>query len=250
MVKKLIIGNWKMNPQSLKEAEILFRDINKIAKDSKGASIVVCPPFPFLSIYNKQKYKKIVLGSQDVSIEEVGSHTGEVSAKMLASSGVSYVIVGHSERRSIGETNNIINKKLTNILKAKMSPILCVGEITRDNNGEYLKFIKDQIQESLVNISKAQLGNIIIAYEPIWAIGANAEREATAEEFIEIKIFIRKVISDIYGAKTAHNTKVLYGGSVNPKNSKEFLHHGGADGLLVGRDSLVVRKLNLIIKSI
>ena len=249
-MKKLIVGNWKMNPQIMKEAEILFKSINKISKESKSAEVVICPPFTFLSAHKTTKSKKIILGAQDVSKEDQGAFTGDVSAKMLSSIGVRSVIVGHSERRNGGDTNDIVNSKLVNSLKAKLMPILCVGESDRDHGGEYLAFIKTELVECLRNVSKPQMKNIAIAYEPIWAIGSGATREATSDEFIEVKIYIRKVISDIYDAKTAHNTRILYGGSVHPENSGEFLHHGGADGLLVGRDSLNARKLELIIKSV
>ena len=248
-MKKLIVGNWKMNPPTFKEAEILFRNITATI-NKKNADIVICPPFSFLTIGHKQKSKKVLLGSQDVSSIDGGSHTGEVSAKMLASLGVSYVIVGHSERRSQGETNDLINNKITQVLKNKMSPILCLGEKVRDHSGDYLKFIKTQLDESLTNISKSQFANIVISYEPIWAIGSASDREATVEEFIEVKIFIKKVLSDLYDSKTAHNARILYGGSVNSKNAKGFLYQGGADGLLVGRDSLTPKKFDLILKSI
>lgn len=248
MTKKLIVGNWKMNPQSVKEAEILFKSLIKI-DSSKNASIVVCPPHPYLSLSSKYKTKRVIFGAQDVSIEEMGSHTGEVGASMLKSMGATYVIVGHSERRKVGDTDTIVNTKILNILKNKMIPIVCVGEQVRDSGGDYLSFIKNQLHLAFANISKSQLKNIVIAYEPIWAIGKDSTREATAEEFIEVKIFIRKIISDMYSASIAHNMTILYGGSVNPKNAGEFLHHGGADGLLVGRDSLVPKKFELIIKS-
>ncbi|MDE2030775.1 MAG: triose-phosphate isomerase [Patescibacteria group bacterium] len=247
-MKKLIIGNWKMNPQSKKEAEIIFKGIVSTAQKQKNADVVICPPYPFLSIFQKTKFSKISIGAQDVSVEQSGPYTGEVSTKMLTSVGVSYVIVGHSERRAMGDTNQIVNKKIINALKAKIIPILCIGERHRDSSGEYLKFIKHQLHECLANIPKPQVSKIIIAYEPIWAIGEKAQREATPEEFTEIKIFIRKIIFDIYNSKLAHNVMVLYGGSVHPENSAEFLVD--ADGLLVGRDSLIPKKFDLIIKSV
>jgi len=237
-----------MNPQSVKEAEILFKQVVKI-NPGKNASIVVCPPYPYLSLHSKYKTKRVILGAQDVSIEEMGSHTGEVGASMLKSMGATYVIVGHSERRKAGDTDRIVNTKILNTLKYKMTPIVCVGEHVRDNGGDYLLFIKNQLHQAFANISKSQVKNIVIAYEPIWAIGKDSVREATAEEFIEVKIFIRKIISDMYSASIAHNIAILYGGSVNPKNASGFLHHGGADGFLIGRDSLVPKKFELIIKS-
>jgi len=246
---KIVVANWKENPQSQKEAEILFNKTSIEAKNTKNLKIIVCPPFPFLFIFGKNriKNKKIALGAQNVSKEIEGSYTGEVSPMMLVSMGANFVIIGHSECRSQGETNKIINEKILNLLKFKLSPILCVGESVRDRDGAYLSFVEEQIKNCLDKVPKAQMKNIIIAYEPIWAIGANAEREARVEEFIEMKIFIKKVISDIYDSKIAHSVPILYGGSVNWANAKSFVEEGGADGLLVGRDSLNPKKFSAIL---
>lgn len=246
-INKLIIANWKMNPQSKKEAEIIFNKISVFLKNIKRVEVVICPPFPFLFIKEKVKNKKLYLGSQDVFFEKDGSYTGEVSTSMLKNFGVSYVIVGHSERRVLGDTNQIINKKIIATLKSKMSPIFCVGENKRDANGFYLSFIKQQLIEGLEGVSKLQMKNIVIAYEPVWAIGSNAERVATPTEFIEIRIFIKKVISDLYGVKIANDIRIIYGGSVNNINAGSFIKEGGADGLLVGRDSLNIKKFSEII---
>ena len=244
---KLIIGNWKMNPQSRKEVEIIFNGISKSIKNLKNIEIVICPPFPFFFIKDKIKNKKIKLGSQDVFYEKEGSYTGEISTSMLSSFGVEYVIIGHSERRALGDTDNIINKKILSTLKAKMTPIFCIGEKDRDSNGFYLSFIKEQLIEGLASITKLQMKNIIIAYEPVWAIGSEALREATPAEFTEIRIFIKKIIADLYDMKTANEIKIIYGGSVNPINARFFLEEGSADGLLVGRDSLNPKKFCSII---
>jgi triosephosphate isomerase len=242
MSKKLIVGNWKMNPQSIKDAEALFKGVALSAKDAKNADIVVCPPYPFLSDYKKLKTKKIKLGAQDVSEEKEGAFTGQISASMLASIGVSYVIVGHSERRLRGETNEMVNKKIIQTLKAKLVPIVCVGESVRDTKGDYLNFIRQQLRECLASLSKAQMKNIHIAYEPIWAISSNNGRQAVPEEFTEVRIFIRKVLSEIFDSKIAHSTLILYGGSVGPDDAGSFLIEGQADGLLVGRNSLSAKK--------
>jgi len=247
---KIVVANWKMNPQSQREAEVLFKETLFLANSVKKAKIIICPPFPYLFICGKLKNRKVFLGAQNTSKEEGGSHTGEVSPKMLSSMGVSFSIVGHGEERSRGETNKLINEKILNLLKFKLSPILCVGESIRDKEGMYLSFVEGQIRECLSGVPKAQMKNIIIAYEPIWAIGASATREATCEEFMEMKIFIKKVISDIYDAKIAHSIPILYGGSVNSQNAHIFMSDGCADGLLVGRDSLQPKKFGAILSSI
>ena len=246
-INKIIVANWKMNPQSKKEAEIIFRGISTSIKNLKSVDIVVCPPFPFIYIKEKIKNKSIKLGSQDIFYEKEGSFTGEVSASMLKNMGVEYVIVGHSERRAIGDTNNIVNKKILTAIKSRITPIFCIGESKRDTNGFYLSFIKEQLIEGLAEVTKAQVKNIVIAYEPIWAIGSHAVREAIPPEFTEIRIYIKKIISDMYDIKTANESRIIYGGSVNPFNAEPFIKEGGALGLLVGRDSLSPKKFSAII---
>ncbi|HLP86464.1 MAG TPA: triose-phosphate isomerase [Candidatus Paceibacterota bacterium] len=248
-MSKIIIANWKMNPQSPKEAEKLFSSVKKEAKNVKNTKIIVCPPFLFLHLFKKFKHKNISLGAQNVAKETEGSFTGEISSKMLSSMEVSHVIVGHGERRSMGETNEIINAKILNLLKFKIFPVLCVGEGNRDKEGFYLSFVADQVKDCLKGVTSSQVKNIIMAYEPLWAIGKDASREATKEEFMEMKIFIRKIISDLYGSKVAHNIPVLYGGSVNYLNAKSFIEEG-ADGLLIGRDSLNPQKFSAILNTL
>jgi len=238
-----------MNPGSKKDSELIFKAIYKDSKNIKNNKIIICPPAPFLFIASKFKNKNIFLGSQNVSSCAEGSYTGEVSPRMLLSMGVKYSIVGHSERRKMGEGNAFLNEKVLNLLKNKISPILCVGENKRDHDGFYLSFVGDQLKECLSSVPKAQMKNIIIAYEPVWAIGKDATREATKDEFIEMKIFIKKVISDMYGEKIAHSIPILYGGSVNKDNASIFIKEGGADGLLVGRDSLNTKKFSAIINA-
>lgn len=249
-MSKIVVANWKMNPQSQKESETLFGSTVKEFNKVKNIKLIICPPFPFLLAFKKIKRKNILLGAQDVSRDIEGSHTGEVSPRMIKSIGVSQVIVGHGECRSRGETNKIVNEKIISLLKFNLAPILCVGESKRDRDGFYLSFVGDQIRESLNNIPRSQLKNITIAYEPIWAIGKDATREATKEEFIEMKIFIKKVLSDIYDAKVAHDIPILYGGSVSPQNAGSFVIEGEADGLLVGRDSLNPKKFGAILNAL
>ena len=248
MSKKIIIANWKMNPVSFKEAEKLFKNINKSFSGLKKTDIVVCSPDIYLAKLKKLA-KKITLGGQNIFYEESGAYTGEISAEMLYDTGAKYVILGHSERRNIfGESNEDINKKIKAALPAGLVPVLCVGEKERNENHEYLNFVKEQIESAFKNIVKASISKIIVAYEPVWAIGKNAVREATAEEFLEISIFIRKVLSDKFGAQDASKVKIIYGGSVSSKNAEAFLEIGQADGFLVGRASLDANKFGEIIK--
>jgi len=246
---KIIIANWKMNPKSIKEARGILKETLKEIKQTKGIEVVICLPFPFLSIVNGLKSKKITFGAQNIFPEPKGAFTGEVSLPMIQSLGAKYVILGHSERRKLGETNKIINKKVLATLKAKLTPILCIGESKRDEDGFYLAFLKHQLIECLTHVPRTQIKNIIIAYEPLWAIGGKARHIATEDEFTEIQIFIKKVISDLYDIKIASSIRVAYGGSVHPLNADNFIL-GGADGLLIGRDSLKPKKFGKIIRSI
>ncbi len=250
MSKKLIVANWKMNPQTPSEAEKIFLGIAEIAKNSKNTEVVVCAPFVFLPFLKKKNNKKIVLGAQNVYAELEGAYTGEISPKMLSSLGVKYVIIGHSERRAEGEKNEFIAKKVKQSLKCGLTPIICVGERERDHGHLYLGVVKHQVEEALSLIPKANIKNVVIAYEPVWAIGKNALRAATAEESMEMSIFIKKTLADMVGPQMAHSVRVLYGASVDPKNTSDFILHGGVDGLLVGRDSLNPKKFDMIINSV
>ncbi len=249
MSKRLIIANWKMNPVSLREAEYLFKEFKKVTIKSKNIHTILCVPFPYL--YPLKKLKTILrflLGAQNVFKDVDGAYTGEVSPLMIADSGANFCIVGHSERRAMGETDVDINQKIKLLLKNKISPILCVGERERDGKHTYFDFVKRQIVEDLKNVQKNLLKNIVIAYEPVWAIGKDATREATPVEVNEMTIFIRKCISDISSSSIAHDIKVIYGGSVTKNNVSDFIEYGGVDGFLVGRASLSVRDFIKIIQ--
>ncbi|MFH1608748.1 MAG: triose-phosphate isomerase [Patescibacteria group bacterium] len=247
MSKKIIIGNWKMNPVSYKQAEKLFIVTAKSVLKIKKTDILICPPVLFLDKLKKFS-RKLNLGVQNIFYEESGAYTGEISADMAYDIGARYVILGHSERRAIfGETNEDINKKIKSALFAGLVPVVCVGEKERDENHLYLGFIKEQLEICFKNILKSSLSKIIIAYEPVWAIGKNATREASPEEFNEISIFIKKVLSDKFGVDFVSKMRIIYGGSAHPKNILSFLQEGHADGFLVGRDSLDAGKFSEII---
>ena len=247
MSKKIIIGNWKMNPSTLKEAEDLFSGVVKGISSIKKTEIVICPPFLYLEKL-KRISKKIILGAQDVFWEEAGAFTGEVSGGMLYNVGARYVILGHSERRALGETNALVNKKIKASLSAGLIPILCIGENVRDENHHYFNLVKTQIEECLDGIKKALISKIIIAYEPIWAISSTVNRQdATAGDCLEMIIFIRKILSDKFGSD-AGKMKIIYGGSVNEKDASDFLKNGSIDGLLPGKASLDSKKFIEIVK--
>lgn len=247
MQKKLVIGNWKMNPQSAAEAKKIFSAIAAKVEQFNKVTTVIAPPALYAGILPK----KIGMTpcAQNLFWEEEGAYTGELSGGMLAKAGFKYVIVGHSERRAMGETSEMANKKVKAALKAGLKPILCVGESTRDDSVGYHNFIKEEITKSLAGVKKTHLASVIIAYEPIWAIGKNATREATPAESHEMSIFIKKVLSDMFGAEAAKTVMIVYGGSVNSKNAESFLADGNVDGILVGRESLNPQKFIQILYS-
>ena len=247
--KKIIVANWKMNPPSIKEADSIFTQIKKTASILRNVNTVICPPFVYLRELGKKiSGHRCVLGAQNVFYEITGAYTGEISIKMLASLGVKYVIVGHSERRALGETNNDINKKISIAVKNGLVPILCIGEKERDSDAKYLSCIKIQIKEAFKNIPKSKISNTIIAYEPVWAIGSDGSKADTPENIFETILFIRKIISEIATNSIAFEMPILYGGSVNKKNAKQFLEKGGVQGLLVGGASLSGNHFSAILK--
>lgn len=248
MIKRIIVGNWKMNPLTLKEAEKLFSGVAKDVSRVKKTDIVICSPFIYLDKLTKIRTSKIKLGAQDAFPGDVGAFTGEISTEMLYNAGARYVILGHSERRALGENNNDINKKIKFSLAAGLRPILCVGESVRDESHGYFNLVKIQLEECLAGISKNSISKIIIAYEPIWAISSTPNRkDATSDDSREMAIFIRKILSDKFG-KDVIQMRIIYGGSVNEKDALEFLKNGGVEGLLAGRASLNAKKFTGIVK--
>lgn len=245
MALKIIIANWKMNPLTIKEVEVFLKNFKLF--NFRNVEVIICPPFPFLYLFGKTKSKKIKLGAQNISSEISGAYTGEVSASMVSNLKASHVILGHSECRARGETDQDINKKILIALKYNLTSILCLGEKERDERGDFLSFVESQLKNCLLGVPKNKINQIIFAYEPIWAIGKDSKREATVEEFIEMKIFIKKIISNLYDVKTAEQIKIIYGGSVSPENAQIFVKEGKADGLLVGRDSLNIERFKQII---
>ena len=235
--KKLVIGNWKMNPETFEDAKRIARKTRTSALGLKRTEVVACPPFPFIPAAKfKLQPSSFHLGAQSASIDENGAHTGEVSAKMLASLGVEYVIAGHSEERAAGDTDETVSKRIARTLEAGLVPVVCVGEKTREESGAHLDFLKRQITGTLAGISASNARKIILAYEPVWAIGAKEAMKP--EDVYEMSLFVKKAFADMFGPEAGLRVRVLYGGSVNFKNAPEIMTVGKVDGLLVGRESV------------
>ena len=246
--QKLIIANWKMNPSTLEEAKQLFKLTADLAKNSPDAEVVICPPFIYLSNFQFLT-SNLQLGAQDCFWENKGAYTGEISLLMLKNLGVQYVIIGHSERReNLNETNDMINKKLKACLKSGLKAVFCVGEKERNESQSHFNFIKEEIESGLKDISWRVFKNIVIAYEPIWAISATVGASAmNPAELSTIVIFIRKVLFDLYKTKKIFDAPILYGGSVDAKNFQDFLNVEGVSGFLIGGASLNPKELSKIL---
>ncbi len=248
--KKIVAGNWKMNTL-LPEAVKLASDItNSILSDS-SIEVILCPPYPFVQAVGEllKENKHIKLGAQNCSYEEKGAYTGEVSAAMLRSCGCKYVIVGHSERRNyFNENNLVINKKIRRCLENELKAILCIGESKEEReNQTHFNVCSEQLTGALTNVKEEELSDMIIAYEPVWAIGTGLT--ASKEQAQEMHQFIREEIQKLYGEKAANNIPILYGGSCNAENAKSLFACKDVDGGLIGGASLKANEFIQITQS-
>lgn len=247
-MKKIVIANWKMNPGTLAEAQALAAASGKSVP--RGVKLVLCPPtLFFVPLFAGSKGKKYSLGVQNIFYERSGAYTGEISAKMAYEAGARFAIVGHSERRRLGESDSEISKKVLSALKERITPILCVGEKERDHGGAYLSVLKEQVRNSLANVSKSGVKKIIVAYEPIWAIGKSAKKAMNADILHQTAILIRKILVDRFGS-AGRGVKIIYGGSVAPENAMEIVRRGEVNGLLVGHQSLKPDSFSKILKEV
>jgi triosephosphate isomerase len=244
-MKKLVVGNWKMNPVTVEEAKKIAGDVKRNIKKIRKTQVVLCPPYVYLSPLSGTPSTTLFLGSQDAFYEPIGSFTGEVSFSQLHQFKTSFVILGHSERRIRGETDELINKKVRSVVGEGMTAILCIGEKNRDHNGEYLSYIKQQIILGLKDISKKTLDHVVIAYEPVWAIGA--KEAMNARDVHEMAIFIKKVLRDLFGT-LGDGIRILYGGAVNELNCSDIIKGDFVNGFLIGRESLKAKNFVEIIK--
>lgn len=252
MRTQIVAGNWKMN-KTFEEADDLINDIVNFVKNhnQKNTAVIICPPSVYLELATDfANETNLHVGAQNLSNYESGAYTGEISAPMLESMEVDYCIIGHSERRKyFNETNEMIAEKVNMALKYNISPIFCCGELLPEREkGNHFDVVKKQLEESVFRLNKTDFGNIIIAYEPVWAIGTGVT--ATSDQAQEMHHYIRSLIKEKYDEEVAETTSILYGGSCNSKNARELFTNPDVDGGLIGGASLKSDEFIKIIQSI
>lgn len=245
----LIVANWKAYVEDFSKAKKLFELSKKIVKPST-CRVVLAPPTPFLGALALKNISEVSFAAQDISTSQGGANTGENTAEMFASVGTTYAIVGHSERRAQGDTNEIIALKIVRALASNMTPILCVGEKERDRDGRYISFVREEITTALIGLTNKERARIIIAYEPLWAIGKSVESAILPNDLAEMVLYIRKVLAELLLRKDSAQSLVLYGGSVEPGNILGLANSTGVDGFLVGHSSVDESSFKTIVQQL
>jgi triosephosphate isomerase len=250
MAKPILIANWKNHPSSLEEVKTLLKDLSKKSDLYKKVSLFIAPPLPYLTEVGSRITKYAKLGVQDINALPKGTYTGEVTTDILKSFGARLAIIGHSEQRALGVTNEMVGAKVKTALKAGMVPVVCIGESARDTEGEHFEVLREQIKATLSGLSKQSLASILLAYEPVWAIGKKGSEAISPADLNQSLLFIRKIISDLYGRKSAESVVIIYGGSVDQSNATQLVKEGGVKGFLAGRASLKAKVLESIALSL
>jgi len=233
----LIAANWKAYVEDFGKAKKLFA-VSKKLSSSTDCKIVLAPSAPYIGALALSNKSKVAFAAQDVSATEGGAKTGETTAQIYAAAGATYAIIGHSERRAVGDTDGVVATKLAHALAHNLTPILCVGEHERDHDGRYLAYIREEITSALAPLTAKERARVIVAYEPIWAIGKNAIRAIEPQDLAEMTLYIRKVLAELLPGKSTKLSLVLYGGSVDPENIRALADVSRADGFLIGRASV------------
>jgi triosephosphate isomerase len=247
--KKFIAGNWKMNKTAADGAALTKEILAAIGRET-SVDVVLCPPFTALeSVGRALEGQAVKLGAQNMNPEKNGAFTGEVSAEMLRALFVTYVILGHSERRTFfGDTDAFVNKKTLAALANQLKPILCVGEtLAERESGSTLAVVKKQVEGGLVGVTAEQMNSVVIAYEPVWAIGTG--KVATTAQAQEVHAYIRELLTALYGAPVAQKVRILYGGSMKPSNAPELLAQKDIDGGLIGGAALEAKSFVELVKA-
>lgn len=251
MAKPILVANWKNYPKSLDETRSLLGQLSRNSRLYKNLSFFIAPPLPYFESVSLRSKNFVGLASQDVSSLWQGTHTGQVTTDILKSFGVRLSIIGHSECRALGETNELVSQKVKIALRSGIIPLVCIGEVSRDQDGEHFEFLREQLKLSLTSLNrKADIAKLVVVYEPIWAIGKSAKDTIAPADLSQGVLFIRKVLTDMFGRKLAQNIPILYGGSVEPANAGPLFYETGIKGFLVGHASLHAKSLGAIAQSL
>ena len=232
----LIVGNWKAYVESQQKAKALFATAKRLSTQH-DTEIVLAVPAPYIGLLSPTNRSRVGIAAQNISAGTGGAATGEVTAALLKELGVTYALVGHSERRALGETDAMVSEKVRHAHANKITPIVCVGERERDPDAQYLKFLRAQIHAVFEPLSQKERQNTILAYEPIWAIGKTAAEALSPSDLTEMTLYIRKVLNDYLPGRSGLKVKLLYGGSVEPSNIRSLAEGTGVDGFLPGHSS-------------
>ncbi|HYE22960.1 MAG TPA: triose-phosphate isomerase family protein [Candidatus Paceibacterota bacterium] len=243
----IIVANWKAYVDTTEKAKKLFTSAKRL---TQYADIVLAMPHPYIGMCGGSAKSKVALAAQDVSISTGGADTGEVTAGTLASLGVSYAIVGHSERRAKGETDEMVLEKVKRALAHNITPILCVGEQERDPDAKYLNTVRAQLSAVFSQLSQKERLAVVVAYEPIWAIGKTAAESIQPVDLEEMVLYIRKVLGEYLPGKSPLKVRVIYGGSAEPGNARALAGGSGIDGFLVGHASVDVPTFSALVRAV
>jgi triosephosphate isomerase len=243
---KTIVFNWKMNPKTFAEAEHIFLAVKKGASGLKHVKAIVAPPSIFLRELSRgYRGKSVSFAAQNIFWEGEGSHTGEISPVQVKDTGADYAIIGHAEQRARGVTDEEINRKVLAAIQFKLKPIVCISDTEHDSEGEYVNIVRHQIKTALKKVPPTRFRDVVVAYDPAWAIGA---QEAPGVNSIhQMTLLVRKIILEAFGRDALKHIRVLYGGAVNAKNAEGILSIPDIDGVLVGRASLDAKELHALL---
>lgn len=246
-MKAVIVANWKMHPQNRKESRRLLEQTKKLAEKHPKVSIIVAPPALYLQDLAGGRGRRVMFAAQNGHFDAEGAHTGEISMTQIKDARATHVLVGHAERRAAGETNEDTRKKVKAALTAGLTPILCIGESKREQGGEHFDVVRMQIRTGFADVPDAKISKVLVAYEPVWAIGA--VKPLSPRDMHEMSIFIRKVLVDTRG-EAGHSLKILYGGSIDEGNARGMLQGGDVCGILLGRASVSMEHFAPLLDSI
>ena len=245
----IIAANWKAYVEDIERAKKLVATAKRLARNGTH-QIILAPPSVLLGLLATGNRSAVAFSAQDISRTTGGAQTGENTAQAFVVAGATHAIIGHSERRAMGDTNAIVSEKLAHALAQGLIPILCIGERERDEESRYLSFVREEIETAFAPLSSKERQRVMLAYEPIWAIGKTASEAMRPEELVEMVLYIRKVLTQFLPGKAATNISILYGGSVEPGNVRALAGESQVDGFLIGHASVEVHSFETLVKEL